>query len=288
MNEEGSYYLGTTVFDLRSGEQFSIPLASEGEPGNVTNQVLSNVIINNTLLMQDNSSIVMSNDTTIFFSSDTKFKSLTTGDITASNNPPEVYASTAKAGIVQLAGPDVIRGALNKANLANGTSKLSVVSALDLANELNIRFTNSISGGTGVDVTQQSVDLGGDDGTVTQFTINIGQEVNTDSDVEFKTVVATGDITAFSDVRGKENIIDLDASLEKIECLRGVKYNMKSDPSTDRIGVIAQEVESVVPEVVNYDSEKDQYSVSYISLVPLLIEAVKELSEKVKKLEKRV
>ena len=292
MNEEGSYYLGTTVFDLRSGEQFAIPLAAEGEPGNVTNQVLNNVIVKNTLLMQDGSSLVMGSDTTIFFSSDTKFKSLTTGDITASNNPPEIYASTSKAGIVQLAGPDVIRGALSSSNAANGTSQYSVVTALDLANELNVRFGNSVSEGTGVTVTQQSVELPGgdpDDPTdnITQFVISIGQEVNTDSDVNFKTVTATGDITAFSDVRGKENIIDLDASLEKIECLRGVKYNMKDDPSTDRIGVIAQEVESIVPEVVNYDEEKDQYSVSYISLVPLLIEAVKELSEKVKRLEER-
>ena len=47
MNEEGNYYLGTTVFDLRSGEQFSIPLAADNEIGNVTNQVLNNVIINN-------------------------------------------------------------------------------------------------------------------------------------------------------------------------------------------------------------------------------------------------
>ncbi len=290
MNEEGNYYLGTTVFDLRSGEQFAIPLAAEGEPGNVTNQVLNNVVIRNTLLMQDGSSLVMGRDTTLFFSNDTKFKSLTTGDIVASKNPPEVYASTSKAGIVQLASPDVIRGALNSKNVANGISEYSVVTALDLANELNVRFSSSVSAGTGVTVAQQTIETPGGDPTdpsdnITQFVISIGQPVATTSNVTFNSVYAAQDVTAFSDVRGKENIVDLDSSLEKIESLRGVRYNLKSDTGKNRIGVIAQEVIDIVPEVVDYNKLEDRYSVSYMSLVPLLIEAVKELSAQVKELK---
>lgn len=288
MNEEGNYYLGTTVFDLRSGEQFAIPLAAEGEAGNVTNQVLNNVVIRNNLLMQDGSSLVMGRDTTIFFSSDTKFKSLTSGDITATKTPPDVYANRSRAGIVQLASTEVIRGARNSRNVANGVSEYSVVTALDLANELDVRFKSSVGAGTGVTVTETQFDpdgAGEGEDPITRFTISIGQAVNTTSDVTFNSVYATQDVTAFSDVRGKDNIIDLDESLDKIESLRGVKYNLKSDPERERIGVIAQEVINIVPEVVNYDESEDRYSVSYMSLVPLLIEAVKELSARVKKLE---
>jgi hypothetical protein len=155
MNEEGSYYLGTTVFDLRSGEQFAIPLASDGEPGNVTNQVLNNVIIRNTLLMQDSSSLVLGRETTLFFSNDTQFKSLTTGDIVASNKPPAIYSSTSRAGIVQLADPSVIRGAFSARS--TGVSDKVVVTARDLANELNIRFENAFSQGTGIVVTSQLI-----------------------------------------------------------------------------------------------------------------------------------
>jgi microcystin-dependent protein len=183
MNEEGSYYIGTTVFDLRSGEQFAIPLAAEGEAGNVTNQILSNVIVRNTLLMQDGSSLVMGNGTTLFLSNDTEFKSLTTGDIVASKNPPAVYASTAKAGLVQLADSSMIRGA--KGSASTGVSDKAVVTALDLANELDIRFNSSVAGGSGVTVTSSSVELpGGDPGdpsdNITQFGINIGLPLNTE------------------------------------------------------------------------------------------------------------
>lgn len=174
MNEEGSYYLGTTVFDLRSGEQFSIPLSSEGEPGNVTNQVLNNVIIRTTLLMQDGSSLVMGRDTTLFFSNDTQFKSLTTGDIVASRNPPAVYATKSRAGLVQLADASMIRGA--KGTSATGVSDKAVVTALDLANELDVRFENSVAGGAGITVSTQSVELPGGDpndpnDNITQFSI---------------------------------------------------------------------------------------------------------------------
>jgi hypothetical protein len=178
MNEEGSYYIGTTVFDLRSGEQYAIPLAAEGEPGNVTNQVLNNVIIRSNLIMQDDSRITMGRGTEIYFSNDTVFKSLTTGDITVApeDRLPQVYATSSRAGLVQLASPEVIRGALNSKNVANGVSEFSVVTALDLANELNLRFESAVTGGTGIVVTTQQIDpTPGDDedSDITQFIVGV-------------------------------------------------------------------------------------------------------------------
>lgn len=184
MNEEGNYYLGTTVFDLRSGEQYSIPLTAEGEQGGVTNQVLNNVVIRNTLLMEDGSNLVLGRGTTIFFSNDTELKSLTTGDIVAGKNPPAVYATKARAGLVQLADLSMIRGA--KGNSASGVADKAVVTALDLALELDARFDSSVSGGNGVAVTTSQVELPGGDpndptDNVTQFEISVGLPLNNDT-----------------------------------------------------------------------------------------------------------
>lgn len=146
MNEEGNYYIGTTVFDLRSGEQLSIPLSSDGSSGGpVTNQVLSNVLIRSTLLMQDDSSLVFGKDTTIFFSDTTQFKSLTTGEIVASRNSPAIYATRDKAGLVQLARPGIIRSATGRN--PDPTYDKVVITPKDLNDEFVYRgLNNAIKG----------------------------------------------------------------------------------------------------------------------------------------------
>ena len=82
--------------------------------------------------------------------------------------------------------------------------------------------------------------------------------------------------TETSSERYKENIITLGSSLDKILSLRGVEYNRKGS-DTKEIGVIAEEVASVVPEIVNYTKDGEADSVSYGRITALLIEAMKEL-----------
>lgn len=282
MNEEGSYYIGTTVFDLRSGEQYAIPLKADNEPGNITNQVLNNVIIKNTVLMNDKSKIIFQGAGEILLSKDTSINS-TTGFIDSSH---AAYASDNKAGLVQLAKPEEIAGARNLKNLT-GISDRVVVSALQLATELQTRLSGFVSGGIGVTVgvTPNAGDPDDPDDDFNQYTISIGQDVAKTADVEFNSVTATADICAFSDIRLKQNVISIDNSLAKIEGLRGVSYELKADPGIPHLGLIAQEVKEVVPEVVSHDTSSDMYKVSYQSLIPVLIEAVKELSDRVKRLE---
>lgn len=85
-------------------------------------------------------------------------------------------------------------------------------------------------------------------------------------------------LEAASDVRLKEDIHTIENALEKVSELRGVhfKWMDKSRNRVSQIGVIAQEVEKVIPEVVNEDNEGIK-SVSYDKLVAVLIEAIKEL-----------
>ena len=179
MNEEGNYYLGTTVFDLRSGEQFSIPLKADNEPGNIANQVLNNVIVKGSLIMGDNSTMVYGLGTKIFFSQDTEFKSLTTGDITANaaeGSRMQVYASTSKAGLVELASPEEVRGARLLGN--KGIANQVVVTALDLATEFDVRLDNNLAAGDGILISSKMIDPENDnDGDVgddiKQFTVGV-------------------------------------------------------------------------------------------------------------------
>ena len=92
--------------------------------------------------------------------------------------------------------------------------------------------------------------------------------------------IKTSGITESSDERLKENISDLTNALEKVIQLRGVSYNWKDKANYSektQIGLIAQEVEKIIPELVDCDSQ-GYYAVQYTHLVPLLIEAVKELN----------
>jgi len=94
---------------------------------------------------------------------------------------------------------------------------------------------------------------------------------------------ATGNITAYSDLRLKTEIETIDSALEKVSDIRGVNFTMDGERST---GVIAQELEQVLPEAV-FDNEDGMKSVAYGNITGLLIEAIKELSAKVEELENK-
>jgi hypothetical protein len=101
------------------------------------------------------------------------------------------------------------------------------------------------------------------------------------------TIRATGDVIAYSDARVKDNIKTIDNALEKTTKLRGVSYTRNDiDDKSTKIGVIAQEVIDVLPEVVSQDDD-GKYSVAYGNVVGILIEAIKELEARVKELENK-
>ena len=87
-----------------------------------------------------------------------------------------------------------------------------------------------------------------------------------------------GTLTDTSDERLKENIRPVENGLAKVAALKGVYFNMKDNPGQTEVGVIAQDVQKVLPEAVSViDKENGYLGVSYPSLIPVLIEAVKEL-----------
>ena len=96
----------------------------------------------------------------------------------------------------------------------------------------------------------------------------------------------SGTVTANSDERLKENIVGITNALDKVLDMRGVYFNRKGDPERS-IGVIAQEVEKILPEVV-LEAGDGVKSVAYQNMVALLIEAIKEQQEQINELKQTV
>tara|TARA_Y100000592_G_scaffold89186_1_gene146082 strand:- start:240 stop:1085 length:846 start_codon:yes stop_codon:yes gene_type:complete len=96
---------------------------------------------------------------------------------------------------------------------------------------------------------------------------------------------ASGSVDSASDIKLKTNIKTIDSALDKVLQLRGAEYDRIDKDNQHEIGVIAQEVEKVIPEVVHGNETK---SVSYGNMVAVLIEAIKEQNNQINKLKKDI
>ena len=105
-------------------------------------------------------------------------------------------------------------------------------------------------------------------------------------DVNNGNLVASGNVTAFSDIRIKEDVRTIRNALDKLCVLRGVEYT-RTDTKELGIGVIAQEVRKQFPEVVKAvgQGEEEILTVAYGNLIGPVIEALKELNARVTAIE---
>ena len=117
-----------------------------------------------------------------------------------------------------------------------------------------------------------------------------GTQANTTA-VESDNIYARNDLIAnySSDQRLKDKVIKIDTALDKVDSLSGYQFEWNKHIEDFRVGtidygVIAQELEKVLPHAVDINN-RGYKTVNYNSLIPLLIEAVKELSSRVKELE---
>ena len=118
---------------------------------------------------------------------------------------------------------------------------------------------------------------------------NIGSTSDTDAitiansgNVTFgQDVTVSGDVVISSDARLKSNIVSLGATLSKLLHIDGKSYEMKGK---QKIGLLAQEIQEVFPELVTED-QNEMLSVNYQGLVPVLINAIKEQEDKISRLE---
>ena len=114
------------------------------------------------------------------------------------------------------------------------------------------------------------------------------KRLNEDSSLTYNpstNILTAGQFNATSDIKLKENITTIESGLDKVCQLRGVEFDFKSN-GQHSLGVIAQEVEQVLPDLVSeVDGTK---TVAYANLTAVLIEAVKELKAEVAELRARL
>ena len=117
-------------------------------------------------------------------------------------------------------------------------------------------------------------------------TVEISKTTNVDG-----TLTATGDVVAFysSDKRLKDNIIRIENPLEKIKKIGGYEFDWNDKQKTYEghdIGVIAQEIQEILPEVVT-ERDNGYLAVKYEKVIPLLIESIKELKQEVDEIKQK-
>ena len=177
------------------------------------------------------------------------------------------YIGSGGSGVLQIASPteiDITATTIDmNGNLdVSGSITLSGTAITSTASELNL--LDGSTAGTVVAskavVVDSNKDISGFRNIANTGTITTGGAIT-----------ASGDITAFSDERLKSDIETIDNALDKVMNMRGVSFTKQAER---KIGVIAQEGEKVLPEVV---SDGEYKSVAYGNMVGVLIEAIKEL-----------
>ena len=155
---------------------------------------------------------------------------------------------------------------------------------LDVAGEINLNadgaYINLKDGATRYGrLFNNSGNLRIHSGDTTAATFN-GANVTFAGTINSGAITSSGDVTAFSDMRIKHDIETIEGALAKVSDMRGVYF--KRNNGEAGTGVIAQEIENILPEVVKDGEYK---SVAYGNMVGILIEAIKELKAEVEKLK---
>ena len=114
--------------------------------------------------------------------------------------------------------------------------------------------------------------------------VGINQRIPTERLHVDGNILASGNITAYSDKRIKSDITKIENALDKIEKLNGYTFTVKDKRYT---GLIAQEVIPVLPEAVT-GSEETQYGLAYGNMIGLVVEAIKEMREEIKSIKSRL
>lgn len=172
-------------------------------------------------------------------------------------------------------------GDVNGANVNTGNVNASDVNATSFIHSDGNVQSGTFDGATGTGVMLFSY---GD--------IDLSQNLNAGGNVNATDVNYSGSLNATSDARFKKNVKSIDNALAKTQQLNGYTYNWNKlakkqkgiESKEEQVGVLAQELEAVFPQLVKTDDEGYK-AVNYAALTAVLIEAVKELSEQVTNLQ---
>ena len=219
-------------------------------------QINNTLVMNDTLTIQDDSSLNGNGKVTINPGTDGIETITVQGGIYIRNGPaPENINAT-----ISLSGTGSFKILNSEQGNFGGTTFTGSVTANSGITSTNTGSFTTLQGGTG--------SFGG-----TKFTDSLSGTSGS-----FSSTLKASDFIIPSDRRFKTDVTHIPNALEKVKQISGCTYMINDKPS---VGVIAQEVLKILPETV-HTGDDGYYAVSYHGLIGLLIEAVKELSEKVK------
>jgi hypothetical protein len=278
VNTNGSGDESILLNSAAGGAKFKVANGKNLVLGNSTENLYVKVSPHSTVA-SENLSIVNTNgsgDDAILvnaLSGGAKFKVADSKNLVLGNTGEDIYFKVSPSATVANEKLSVVN--------TNGTAADSI-----LINSVSGGLT--INGGTTVNLATNNNSGAVNIGTLGDRTITLG--VNSGSSkvvIDAVDVVLTNGMTASSDIRLKENFEPLNNALELVSQLNGLYYTWKKDAGTDKprkLGFIAQEVEKVIPELVKTDSE-GMKSVDYVSVVPVLVEAIKNQQKQIDELK---
>ena len=304
----GSVAVNVLTFTKGDGSTFDLTIAASGSApaGTISGsaQIIENlptgVVSGSSQITYANiSSIpsgIVSGSSQITYAS---ISSIPSGIVSGSSQITPLLPSGIVSGSAQVSGSIFTTISGDIAITTNGVATIQA-NSVALGVDTTGNYMSGLTQGTGVIISHTP-------GEDSNATISIAQAVATGSNVQFGSigvgetasgvpgeVRATGDITAFysSDIRLKENIQPIQNALQKVESISGNTYDWKegydeihSHKGND-VGVIAQEIEEILPQIVT-NRDNGYKAVQYEKIIPLLIEAIKELSVKIRELENK-
>ena len=209
---------------------------------------------------------------------------------------------------LDVSGATVLSGTLGVSGQADITGAALLHSTLDVSGATALSGTLGVSGQadiTGATLLHSTLDVSGattlSGALDAKSTVGISGLTNINDELRVKDkitlggdLLCSGDIIAFystSDINLKENICPIENPVEKIKKINGVEFDWKEGFGHERaghdIGVIAQEIEAVIPEAV-LTRKNGIKSVEYTKIIPLLIECINNQEKRIKELEKNV
>lgn len=208
---------------------------------------------------------------------------------------PTLQGSTATSGTLTLlsttSGTKATAGILMTENIAStttGTGTLVISGGLGVAGRINaLDYTGTI--GANSRSTALFSTLGAN--LTVSFTANIASTTTGSGTLQVTGGVGvTGQVTAAtvvetSSIVFKENVSPIDNALDKVLQLVGVTYDRKDGSKFNEAGLIAEEVNKVLPNLVSKDDEGNAYGLQYTKLVAYLVESIKTLNTRIEQLE---
>jgi|TARA_R110002124_G_scaffold65465_3_gene179048 hypothetical protein len=300
---DGNLHLLADSSILKIGADNDLQITHDGSDGTITNLGGLTIDIATDLTVDvDGGDVVFKDGGTQFgkLTGSNNELIITSGDdvmLTGADGGAATFASTlAVTGVLTAdAGVEIDAITIDGTTIALSTGSLSITAATDITLDA-VGDIVLDAAGNDVNLLANGTNHGRFSNTSSDFII---QSVVSDKDIIFKgndggnvitaltldmsaagAATFNNDVTAFSDMRLKSDIRTIDNALNRVCDLRGVFFTRDGAAGT---GVIAQEVQNILPEVVH--TKQEYLSVAYGNMVGVLIEAIKELREEVKSLK---